>query len=174
MDDDDVTNLTNRRGTSTTETRGAQGAPNLSTVSHDVASATGSRELGRSGRDRKVRGFRPVSPIVANPPPLLAAVFPWDRGGGNNCDGGQWRREQEGSAGSSMHTENSGQQRDGSWKAVPAPPCELATAVFLWNRDGGFRTRWVKDAEHGKKGRRDSPMRGLSYIFILKQLLLPP
>ncbi|QHN79621.1 uncharacterized protein DS421_19g671520 [Arachis hypogaea] len=107
MDDDDVTNLNNRCGTSTTETRGAQAAPNLSTVSHDAASATGSRESGRSGRDRKVPGFRRVSPIGANPPTLLVAVFPWDRG-----------EEAIAMAGSG----------EGTWKAVPVPPCKQRTA----------------------------------------------
>ncbi|QHO08513.1 uncharacterized protein DS421_14g473300 [Arachis hypogaea] len=52
MDDDDVTNLNNCRGTSTTETRGAQGVPDWSTVSHDAASVMGSRELGVRSRRR--------------------------------------------------------------------------------------------------------------------------
>ncbi|XP_057763106.1 uncharacterized protein LOC130982967 [Arachis stenosperma] len=43
------------------------------------------------GRDLQACGFRCVSPLVARPPKLLVAVFPWDRGGGRHIDDWQWR-----------------------------------------------------------------------------------
>ncbi|QHN98134.1 uncharacterized protein DS421_18g633440 [Arachis hypogaea] len=77
------------------------------------------------GRDRGVWGFRRASPIMANPPPLLVAVFPWNRNRERSGEGLQGRVA---ASGRGRENSNSEQRRVESWTAAPVPPCKLATA----------------------------------------------
>ncbi|XLR06394.1 hypothetical protein S83_034332 [Arachis hypogaea] len=77
------------------------------------------------GRDRGVWGFCRASPIVANPPLLLVAVFPWNRDGERSGEGLQGRVA---ASGRGRENSNSEQRRVGSWTAAAVPPCKLATA----------------------------------------------
>ncbi|MED6115640.1 hypothetical protein PIB30_092602 [Stylosanthes scabra] len=58
--------------------------PDLEVTDVDVRWRSSDRRRGSgAGDSRKIDGgFRRVCPIVSRPPPLMAAVFPWDRGKG--------------------------------------------------------------------------------------------
>ncbi|QHO38964.1 hypothetical protein S245_013234 [Arachis hypogaea] len=99
----------------------AHGAPVTGVRAHAIRTTI-------CGRDRGVWGFRQASSIVANPPPLLVAVFPWNRDRERSGEGLQGRVA---ASGRGRENSNSKQQRVGSWTAVVVRPCKLATALWL-------------------------------------------
>ncbi|MED6159682.1 hypothetical protein PIB30_044470, partial [Stylosanthes scabra] len=67
--------------------------PDLEVTDVDARWRSSNRRRGSGvGDSRKIDGgFRRVCPVVSRPPPLMAAVFPWDRGKGPHGTSGEGR-----------------------------------------------------------------------------------
>ncbi|QHN77087.1 uncharacterized protein DS421_19g649600 [Arachis hypogaea] len=118
--------------------------------------------LSSDGNPR--RGWlRHASPLVAKPPPLTAAVFPWDRGGERHSDDLQWRAAISVS-GKENATTNRGDGRwrrqDGSWTAVS--PCNSTTAGDVWvGVEAAASFLLFPSTRNEREGRVLLPVRGL-------------